>query len=377
MKKCVVISDSFKASLGSIEICDIAEKSIKDFYPDCEVITLPVADGGEGTVECFLQAMEGGEKVAVKVHGPYMEEMEVCYARMGDTAIIEMASCAGLPLVGRRRNPSLTTTYGVGEQIRHAVENGAKNIILGLGGSATNDCGCGCAAALGVEFRDNEGREFVPTGGNLSKAVSINTEKAEELLKNVTLTAMCDIDNPMFGETGAAYIFGPQKGANPAMVKILDNELRALDATIQRTLGKKVADVPGAGAAGAMGAGVMAFLGAELKPGIETVLEIVEFDKKIEGADIVFTGEGKIDSQSLRGKVVYGVATRAKAKNIPVVAIVGDVADDAYGVYDIGVTAIFSINRLAIPFEKAKARSRRDYENTLKDIFRFMKLTTF
>ncbi|MEG1641538.1 MAG: glycerate kinase [Synergistaceae bacterium] len=373
MKKCIVISDSFKASLGSIEICEIAEKTILDIYPECEVISLPVADGGEGTVDCFLHALQG-ERVVTKAHGPYMEEMKVTYAKITNTVIIEMSSCAGLPLVGERKNPSLTTTYGVGEQIYHAVKNGATNIILGLGGSATNDCGCGCAAALGVEFRDSEGREFLPTGGNLSKIAHIDTTKAKELLKGVKLTAMCDIDNPMFGKTGAAHIFGPQKGADMAMVRMLDNELKAIDKTIKKELNIHVSQVPGAGAAGAMGAGVMAFLGAELKPGIETVLDIVDFDEKLKGADIVFTGEGKIDSQSMRGKVVYGVATRAKKHNVPVVAIVGDVDDDAYEVYDIGVSAIFSINRIATPFEIAKTRSNKDYANTLRDILKFMQV---
>lgn len=373
MKKCIVIPDSFKGSLDSIEICEIARSEISRFYPDCEIITLPVADGGEGTVECFLQAI-GGERVKLSVKGPYMDEMTAEYAVTGDTAIIETASCAGLPLVEDNKNPCKTTTYGVGEQMRHAVENGAKKIILGLGGSATNDCGCGCAAALGVVFKNAAGESFVPTGDTLSQVADIDVSAAKQLLKNCEITAMCDIDNPMHGERGAAYVFAPQKGADEQTVKLLDGELKAMEKTIENCLGiKGLADVPGTGAAGAMGAGVMAFLGAELKPGIEAVLDTVEFDHKLAGADAVFTGEGKIDSQSLRGKVVIGVARRAQKQDVPVIAIVGDVADDAYEAYDKGVSAIFSINRLAVPFSVAKTRSRHDYQHTLEDILRLLK----
>ena len=332
-------------------------------------MTLPVADGGEGTVECFLSAMEG-ESVTLSVHGPYMEEITASYARFVETAIIEMASAACLPMVGEKKDPSKTTTYGVGEQLRHAVENGAKKIILGLGGSCTNDAGCGCAAAAGVKFFDADGNLFVPTGGTLSKIASIDRSEADKLFGNIEITCMCDIDNPMHGTTGAAYIFGPQKGADPVMVELLDNELKALAKLLPAGTG----DLPGAGAAGAMGAGMVAFLGAKLRSGIETVLDVVEFDRQLSDADLVITGEGKIDSQSLRGKVVIGVARRAAKQNVPVCAVVGDVADDAYAAYDMGVSAIFSTNRLAIPFSQAKTRSEQDYRHTLEDLLRMMKV---
>lgn len=375
MDKCIVIPDSFKGSLGSIEICEVAKKSIQKFYPKCEVITLPVADGGEGTVDCFLYAM-GGKKVKTVVKGPYMEEVETYYGRVGDTAIIEMAAAAGLTLVGSRKDPSLATTFGVGEQMLHAAQNGAKEIILGLGGSGTNDGGCGCVAALGVIFTDEDGKEFVPRGKDLDQIRGIDLSLATESLKDCSITAMCDVDNSMHGVNGAAYVFAPQKGADDEMVRSLDEQLLALDEIMQSSLGgESVSQVPGAGAAGAMGAGMLAFLGAELKPGIDTVLKMLEFDEKLEGADLVITGEGKIDGQSLRGKVVYGVAKRAKIKNVPVIALVGDVADDAYGIYEEGVSAIFSINRLAVPFKVAKTRSRQDYKHTLEDILRLM--TTF
>lgn len=373
MKKCIVIPDSFKGSLDSIEICELTKGKIQQFFPECEVITLPVADGGEGTVECFLHAMEG-VRVCVQVSGPYMEPVNGFYGRFGDLAVVEMAAAAGLPMVEGNQNPSLTTTYGVGELIRHAVEHGARRVILGMGGSCTNDGGCGCAAALGVKFKNATGKEIIPVGGTLEQIESIDLSGAKQLLDGVEITAMCDVENPMHGPNGAAYIFSPQKGADEAMVAALDHQLAALDLTIQKSLGiKSVAPLAGAGAAGALGAGVVAFLGATLKSGIETVLDIVEFDKKLHGADAVFTGEGKIDGQSLRGKVVIGVAKRAMKQNVPVYAVVGDVGDDAAGAYDMGVTAIFSINRVAVPFSIAKTRSRQDLLNTFEDIMRLMR----
>ncbi|NLB77475.1 MAG: glycerate kinase [Clostridiaceae bacterium] len=373
MKKCIVAPDSFKGSMSAIEICAIAQETITKFYPDCEVKSIPVADGGEGTVDCFLHALDG-EKVEITVNNLFMEPINTYYAKIGDTAIIEMASAAGLPLAEGRANPAITTTYGVGEQIRHAVENGAKEILLGLGGSGTNDAGCGCAAAMGVIFKDESGKSFIPTGNTLTRIATIDINKAKSLLKGCRLTAMCDIDNPMHGPKGAAHIFGPQKGADEKMVLELDEQLAYMDKKIQEMLGISMTNFPGAGAAGAFGAGAVAFLGATLKPGIQAVLDTVNFDELINGADLVFTGEGKLDSQSLRGKVVIGIAQRAKIKNVPVIAIVGDVSDDGYEAYNMGVTAIFSINRLAIPFSEAKLRSKKDYQATIEDILRLIKV---
>lgn len=373
MKKCLIVPDSFKGTISSVEICDIVKSLILEYYPECNVVSIPVADGGEGTIDCFLHAMKG-ISVPVTVSGPFGEKMECDYARFGNIAVVEMAKPAGLPLVLGRENPGLATTYGVGELMRHAVENGCTEIIVGLGGSATNDAGAGMAAALGVRFLDSDNNAFVPTGATLSKVKHIDASPAKELLKNCTVTAMCDIDNPMYGKTGAAYVFGPQKGADPDMVELLDQNLRHFSEQIIKDLGIDVSQLPGAGAAGAMGAGIAAFLSGELKAGIQTVLDLVKFDDLLESTDMIFTGEGKIDGQSLRGKVVIGVADRAKRKNVPVVAVVGDVADDAYSAYDMGVTSIFSINRLAIPFEKARFRSKQDLKATVNDILRFRKL---
>ena len=378
MKKCIVISDSFKGSLSSGEICDIARACFAEVLSDCELTAIPVADGGEGTVDCFHQVC-GGELVPVTVQGPFGQDMEAAYLRLdGGKAVIEMASSAGLPLVGDRRDPRITSTYGVGQQIRHAVEQGSTQILLGLGGSCTNDGGCGCAAALGVRFLDRAGQAFVPTGGTLDQIAHIDVSGARQLLQTVKLTAMCDIDNPMHGPTGASYIFGPQKGADPAMVEFLDGQLKALDAVIQRELHRAVADVPGAGAAGAFGAGILAFLDGTLCPGIEAVLDLVDFDGKLKDCDLVITGEGRFDSQSIRGKVVSGVSRRAKRQGVPVAVIAGSVAEDVESVSadpDSGVTAVFSINRQAMDYSESRPFSRRNYRYTLENLLRLMKST--
>ena len=371
MKKVIVISDSFKGTLSSREICDIARRSVPRIFPGCEVVAIPVADGGEGTVSCFVEAI-GAEPVTVRVSGPWGERTEAVYARKGNRAILEMASAAGLPMVGERRDPAATTTYGVGELIRHAVEHGCTEILLGLCGSCTNDGGCGCAAALGTRFFDAGGRVFLPTGGTLGRIDRIDNAAAEALLADVTLTLMCDVDNPLCGARGAARVFGPQKGADAAMVEQLDANLAHLAAAIERDLGKDVADIPGAGAAGGMGAGCMAFLGASMHSGIEAVLDTVDFDAQLDGADLVVTGEGRIDSQSLHGKVISGIAKRTQPKNVPLVAIVGSIAPDAAEAYEFGITAMFGIDRAARGFPDYAGESAEYYRATLEDVLRLI-----
>lgn len=287
-----------------------------------------------------------------------------------------MASAAGLPQVEDRKDPCKTTTYGVGQLIRHAVEAGNQNILLGLGGSCTNDGGCGCAAALGVQFLRADGSNFVPVGGTLSEVADIDTKEAEKLLVGVSLTAMCDIDNPLYGPTGAAYVFAPQKGADEATVVFLDGQLRALAGVIEAKLGCSVAALPGAGAAGGLGAGMVAFLGAQLRPGIEAVLDLVRFDARLDGCDLVLTGEGRLDTQSVRGKVISGVAKHAKEKSVPVVAIVGGVLPEVEDLCDdpaLGLTAVFSINRQAMDFAQSRYASRENYTYTLNSILRLLR----
>jgi len=373
LKKCIVLSDSFKGTLSSTEIAAIARGAVPEIFPDCEVLAFPVADGGEGTVDCFLEAMPG-ERVAADVTGPYPgERVRAAYGRFGGTAVVEMAAAAGLPMVGERRDPSRTTTFGVGELIRHAVGAGCRSVLLGLGGSATTDGGCGCAAALGTKFYNAAGETFVPVGATLGDIAAIDNTAADALLRGVTVTVMCDVDNPLCGESGAAYVFGPQKGADEAMVRRLDDGLRRLAGKLAETFGGDFAAVPGAGAAGGMGAGCLAFLRASLRPGIEAVLDTIGFDRLLDGADLVLTGEGRFDAQSARGKVISGIARRTRARGVPLVAIVGCIDDSAAAAYDLGVTAMFAIDRMALPFSQSAARSAADYRATLLDVLRLIR----
>ena len=367
MKKCVVVSDSFKGTVSSHEICEIAQRVIPRHFPACEVVCIPVADGGEGTVDCFIQAVDA-QRVEVTVTNALGEKSAAAYARLGELAIIEMAAAAGLPQVGALRCPGTATTYGVGELIAHAVDSGCRKILLGLGGSATNDGGCGCAAALGVGFLDADGQSFVPVGDTLGRIARIDTAEAEALLRSVEITVMCDVTNPLYGPTGAACVFAPQKGADAEKVKSLDAGLRHFGDVIRAQFGLDVSAMPGAGAAGGMGAGCVALLGGTIQSGIDAVLDVTGFDRQLEGADLVITGEGRIDSQSADGKVVSGVARRTRAKGVPLIAIAGGIADSAGAVYDIGVSAMFSTDRAALPVDMLGARSPGDYEATLSDI---------
>ncbi len=378
MKKVLLLPDSFKGTMDSSTICGIMEDAILRHYPDARVESLPVADGGEGSVDSFLQAL-GGEKVNIRVKGPLFEEVDAFYGlvNQGRTAVIEMAACAGLPLMGNRKNPLITTTYGVGQMILAAAAGGAKEIILGLGGSATNDGGCGAAAAAGIRFLDSKGQAFIPVGGTLEQIDRIDLTLKNTLLENLKIRAMCDIDNPMHGPLGAAFVFAPQKGADENGVKILDAGLRHLAAVIAGDLGKRVADLPGSGAAGAMGAGAHAFFGASLEAGIEVVLDTIRFEQIAGDADLILTGEGKIDKQSLGGKVVIGVARRAKRLGVPVAAIVGDIGEGIEDVYHEGISGIFSINRVAVDFDLARKRSQEDLSLTVDNLMRFLKQLAF
>lgn len=377
MSKFLLIPDSFKGTMSSEEICSIMEKAILNNYPDAKVISIPVADGGEGSVDAFLKAMNG-EKIKVKVKGPYFEDMDAFYGILdhGKTAVIEMAACAGLPLVENNPNPCLTTTYGVGQLIEHAIRYGCNKIILGLGGSCTNDGGVGAAAALGTVFTDYNGNSFIPVGGTLKDISHINTTNMLPILKDIEFVTMCDIDNPLYGENGAAYIFGPQKGATPDLVKELDLGLRHLDEIIQTDLHLSLADIKGAGAAGGMGCGAVAFFVSKLQMGIETILDTVKFDELLKDSDYVLTGEGKFDTQSLRGKVVLGIAARTKKANVPLIAIVGGIGDGIEEAYERGVSGIFSINRVPEDFQIARKKSTENLYLTVDNLMRYMKVIT-
>ena len=370
--KVLVAADKFKGSLSSIEVNAAIRQGVMDAVPDCDVVMMPVADGGEGSVDAFLTAL-GGEKIRLKTHGPWNEMIDSFYGMLPDgTAVIEMAASAGLPQVGDRKDPSATTTYGVGELILDAARRGAKRLVIGLGGSATNDAGCGAAAACGVRFLDADGASFIPVGGTLDRIVQIDISGMDESVKALPITAMCDIDNPFYGPSGAAAVFGPQKGADEKMVASLDEKMKHLASLVSTELGIELQQIPGSGAAGGMGGGMKAFFGAALEMGIDVVLNTTGFEKLAEGADMIFTGEGKIDTQSLRGKVVIGVARRARKIGIPVIAVVGDIGDDISAAYDEGVSGIFSINRVAVPYKEARPRAKSDMSLTIDNIMRFM-----
>ncbi len=372
MKKFICIPDSFKGTLSSAQVCSIMEKAIHRHFPKSEVVKIEVADGGEGSVDAFLAAL-GGIKIKVTVNNPYFEPMESFYGLLdGQVAVIEMAAAAGLPLVSDRPNPYMTTTFGVGELMLDAISRGCKKIIVGLGGSSTNDGGAGAAAALGIRFLDASGKSFVPTGKTLKDIVSIDLGGLDPRFQEVEIITMCDIDNPMFGPKGAAYIFAPQKGATPDMVEVLDQGLRHLAKVIEKQLGVHVSTIPGGGAAGAMGAGMVAFFNSRLQMGIETILDLVDFDRLIQDADLIFTGEGKIDAQSLQGKVPIGVARRAKKAGVDVIAVVGCIGEDIEAAYDLGITSIFSINPAPVPYEIAKLRSKENLALTMDNIVRIL-----
>lgn len=373
MNKLILIPDSFKGTLSSTQVCKIVSAEISKQFPNCEIVSIPVADGGEGSVDCFLSAL-GGQKSNATVSGPHFEKMESYFGMLEDsTAVIEMASCAGLPLVEDHKDPLGTTTYGVGELILAAAKQGARKIIVGLGGSCTTDGGCGAAAACGVKFYDIAGKSFVPTGGTLKQIEHIDVSKLNPTIKETEIIAMCDIENPMYGPEGAAYVFGPQKGATGNEVKLLDEGLIHLAQVIEHDLGIDVATFPSSGAAGAMGAGMIAFFNASLQMGIETVLDTVQFSEVLNDADLVITGEGKLDTQSLRGKVVIGIARQAQQANVPVVALVGGAESNIESAYDMGVSAIFPINRLPEDFSISKSKSAENLAATAQDVLRVIK----
>lgn len=375
MQNFILVPDSFKGTLSAIEVCNIMKSSIKNLYKDANIISVPVADGGEGTVDAFLYAL-GGEKKSVWVSDAFNEQKILAHYAMlkDDIAVIEMAACAGLPLVKNRLEPDKTTTFGVGELIIDAINSGAKKIILGLGGSATNDGGCGMAAALGVKFKDEQNQEFIPTGGTLSQIYKIDMNNIYSKIKDVEFISMCDVDNPLCGKLGASAVFAPQKGADEDMVKLLDEGLAHLAKIIKRDLHIEVKDIKGAGAAGGLGAGSIAFLQSKLTKGIDVILDTINFDELVSKADIVFTGEGKFDSQSLHGKVVMGVANRSQKYKTPVIVVTGAIGENIQEAYNKGITAIFSINKEPMEFSKSALKSKENMILTMENILRLLKI---
>ena len=373
--KIVVAPDSFKESMSAKEVCDSIEKGLLSVSKDWEIVKVPMADGGEGTLEALVDATNG-KIFNEKTLNPLGEEITSKFGILGgkNIAVIEMASTSGLELISpEKRNPYITTTYGTGQLMLKALEQNVEEIILGIGGSATNDGGARMLQALGAKLLDKNGDEIGFGGYELSKLDRIDFSSLDRRLKNIKILVACDVTNPLTGKNGSSYIFGKQKGAIPEMIEILDGNLLHYSKIIKRDLGFDVNNVSGAGAAGGLGAGLLT-LGAVLKKGIDIVIEANELDKKVQGADLVITGEGSIDGQTRFGKTPYGVVTIAKKYNIPTIILAGNVGKDIDILYDYGFDTIFSIMQGVDSLENALKKGKENIERTAKNIGYFIKI---
>ncbi|MCZ8496772.1 glycerate kinase [Priestia megaterium] len=374
--KIVIAPDSFKESLTALRVCEAVEKGIKTHFPNAGISKVPMADGGEGTVQSLVDAT-GGEIIQTRVTGPLGKEVEAFYGILGDrkTAVIEMAAASGLHHVSvDKRNPLITTTRGTGELILKALDHKVKHIIIGIGGSATNDGGAGMAKALGAKLLDANGAEIKEGGGSLDQLTAIDLTNLDSGLAEVKVEVACDVDNPLTGETGASAVFGPQKGATPDMVKQLDHNLAHYAAVIEKEMDIHIQNVPGAGAAGGLGGGLLAFLSAKLKPGVDIVIKATELESYIKDADLVITGEGRIDGQTIYGKTPIGVAKTAKKHSVPVIAIAGSIGVGSEVVYEHGISALFSVVPGAVDLSEALEKADENIERTAKNVASVIRL---
>ncbi|QTQ40689.1 glycerate kinase [Lactobacillus taiwanensis] len=375
MTKYVLAPDSFKESMTAKEVCDAMEIGIRKVEEDAEIIKVPMADGGEGTVDSLVDATNG-KKIVVEVTGPLGNKIEAYYGLLGDgkTAVIEMAKTSGLEIVPTdKRNPLITTTYGTGELIKDALDNQVKEIIIGLGGSSTNDGGSGMAQALGAHLLNQNNQEIPWGGGNLDKLVKIDVSNLDPRLKNVKIIIASDVTNPLIGPEGASNVFGPQKGASPEMVKQLESNLNKYAQIIKRDLDKDIAQKTGAGAAGGLGAGLMAFTTCEMHQGVEIAIQVTQLDAKIKTADYVFTGEGATDFQTKFGKTPYGVAKLGKKYHKPVISLAGYLGKGIDSLYSEGFTAIFGILPSACSLGEALEDGPVNVSRTMENIVRLLK----
>lgn len=376
--KVLIAIDSFKGSLTSLEAAESFECGVKKIYPDAEVIKISLADGGEGTVEALVTD-SCGEIVELEVNDPLMRKIKSFYGILGDqkTAIIEMAAASGLPLLSlEERNPMETSTFGTGELIKDAIKKGCREFIIGIGGSATNDCGIGMLNALGYRFLDKDNKELKPIGKNLIEIKKIDDSKKIKELEECNFLIACDVDNPLYGPKGAAEVYSRQKGASEEMVKELDFGTKHFSNILKINLGKEIAVIAGSGAAGGLGGGFLGFLNAELKSGIEIIVELIKLKEKMTGADLVITGEGRIDFQTIMGKTPVGVSKIAKSLGIPVIAVAGSVGDDSEEVHKYGIDAVFSIMNSPISLKEAmiKENAKKMMEKSAMEIMRVIKV---
>lgn len=375
MKKIILAFDSFKGSAGSLEIASAARKGILKECPHCNIVSFPIADGGEGTTEAICTGLEVNQVTCI-AHDPLMNPIEVTYGitRDGTTAILEMASASGLPLVpDALRNPMNTSTYGTGEIIRDALQKGCRRFILGIGGSATNDAGIGMLSALGIRFLDESGNTLKPIGSNLIRIVTIDDSSLHPALQETTFTIACDVNNPFYGPQGAAFVYAPQKGASPEEVIALDEGLRHYAGILRDQKGVDIAILPGAGAAGGMGGGLLPFLRATLKPGIDAILDILHFEESLLEADLIFTGEGKLDAQTGMGKALGGILQMAQGRNVPVIALGGAVEATAQ-LNEMGFTAVLPIQPAPVSLDQAmkKEFTLDNIERTVTQLVRII-----
>nr|WP_315249130.1 glycerate kinase [uncultured Duganella sp.] len=368
--KIVIAPDSFKESLTAMAVANEIEAGFRDIFPDAEYRKLPVADGGEGTVQAMIDA-SGGKRIALRVTGPLGEQVSAFYGLMGDgqTAVIEMAAASGLELVlPSQRNPLRTTSFGTGQLIMNALNAGARRFVLGVGGSATNDGGAGMLQALGGRLLDATGADLAPGGGALNMLDRIDLSGLDARIKDCVFEVACDVSNPLVGPQGASAIFGPQKGATPEMVARLDDNLRHYASVIARDLGRDVAAVPGAGAGGGIGAAMLVFLDGSLRPGSEIVADAVGLDAAVADADLVITGEGRVDGQTVNGKTPVGVARVAKRHGKPVIAIGGSLGANAAAVHQHGIDAVFGSVSRPCTVDEALAAAAVNVRNAARNI---------
>lgn len=373
--KLLFASDSFKGTLSSEQIIKLLTDSANCIFPGCETMGVPIADGGEGTVDAVIAVTKGTMR-EITVHGPLMEETTASYGVFhGDSAIIEMAAASGLPMVpAEKRNPLYTTTYGTGELIKDALDAGYRKLSIAIGGSATNDGGMGAMRALGVRFLDASGEELMGFGEDMGKVADIDVSGLHSGVAEAEITVMCDVNNPLTGPDGATYTFGKQKGGTPEILDQLEAGMKQYAAVILDKLGMDVDQIAGAGAAGGLGAALCVFLHAELKSGIETVLDLIDFDHLLEGTDLVVTGEGRIDWQSAFGKVPSGIGMRCKKKGVPAVAIVGGMGNGAEKIYEFGVESIIPTINGAMDISEALERAEELYAGAADRLFRMVKV---
>lgn len=374
--KIVIAPDSYKESLSALEVATAIEQGFREIFPDAHYVKLPVADGGEGTVEAMVAATQGGI-IKVRVTGPLGENAEGFYGLSGDeqSAFIEMAAASGLEMVAPSlRNPLKTTSWGTGELIRHALDAGVKHIIIGIGGSATNDGGAGMVQALGAKLLDAEDNPIGMGGGELEKLARIDISELDTRLANCRIEVACDVTNPLTGKEGASAVFGPQKGATPEMIARLDESLAHYAKIIARDLDIDVLNLEGGGAAGGMGAALYAFCGAELRQGIEIVTDALHLDNHVADADLVITGEGRIDSQTIHGKVPVGVAKVAKRYNKPVIGIAGSLTADVGVVHEHGIDAVFSVIYTVCTLEEALESAEENVRIAARNIAAVLKM---